>query len=468
MQASQIPVKFPIPFAADAGSGFIRPIPVASQITITPGAASLTDGFPPLNFLAEGSGGIPPFGQDENGILNQITAWSQWQNAGAAVTYDSSFSTAISGYPKGSLLYAAAGGFWWLSTVDNNVTDPDTGGAGWQVIASGQVYAGNPNGNVAGFAGVENFLSQSFLWDTVNKILWLCTTTGSSGSSIWTQLTGIGTGAVWCGSSSGTANAQSISVPNNVITLTVGTSLSWEVGAGLTNTGALTLAVGGFGTIPVYKESITGPVVLIGGEVVAGNILTGTYDGTHIQLTSVAQGTAAKANASSNTGNVSAMFGTSVANTLPVFKDTTGTIEQGPTVSSSTGNVAAVSGSTVSGHVAVFADSNGTVADGGLFPTFGGAVISTSQAVSPGVYYVDTTGGVVTLTLNSVLSGAYTFIDASNYWGINNLILNGNGNNIGGGATLAIASANSASTFTANASDYQFSIEALSTFWRLV
>ena len=74
----------------------------------------------------------------------------------------------------------------------------------------------------------------------------------------------------------------------------------------------------------------------------------------------------------------------------------------------------------------------------------------------------------MTLTLNSVLSGAYTFIDASNYWGINNLILNGNGNNIGGGATLAIASANSASTFTANVSDYQFSIEALSTFWRLV
>ena len=78
MQSSQIPSKFPIPFANGAGSGYIRQIPVTSQISITPGAASLTDGFPPLTFIPEGSGGIPPFGQDMNGILKEITAWIQW------------------------------------------------------------------------------------------------------------------------------------------------------------------------------------------------------------------------------------------------------------------------------------------------------------------------------------------------------------------------------------------------------
>ncbi|KAA1174648.1 hypothetical protein FP026_29625, partial [Rhizobium tropici] len=73
MKASDIPVKFPIPFAASAGGGYIRAIPQASQIGITNGAASLTDGFPPLTFLPVGAGGTPPWGQDFNGILNEIT-----------------------------------------------------------------------------------------------------------------------------------------------------------------------------------------------------------------------------------------------------------------------------------------------------------------------------------------------------------------------------------------------------------
>ncbi len=134
MKASSIPAKFTIPFAASAGGSYIRPIPTPSQQLITPGAASLTDGFPPLNFLAETAGGIPPAGKDFNGILNWITEWIQWQNAGAPVVYDAPFSAAIGGYPKGTELTAAAGGFWWLSTVDDNVTDPDTGGAGWEKI----------------------------------------------------------------------------------------------------------------------------------------------------------------------------------------------------------------------------------------------------------------------------------------------------------------------------------------------
>ena len=61
MLASAIPIKFPIPFGNSAGGGYIRPIPQASQIGIANGAASLTDGFPPLNFLPLGSGGVPPF-----------------------------------------------------------------------------------------------------------------------------------------------------------------------------------------------------------------------------------------------------------------------------------------------------------------------------------------------------------------------------------------------------------------------
>lgn len=134
MRDSDIPTRFIIPWAASAGSPYIRPIPVASQISITPGAASLTDGFPPVTMQPQASGGVPPFGQDWNGILKQITQWAQWQQAGAPIGYDPTFSSSIGGYPNGAVLASAAGGGnYWISTVDNNASNPDAGGANWNV-----------------------------------------------------------------------------------------------------------------------------------------------------------------------------------------------------------------------------------------------------------------------------------------------------------------------------------------------
>ena len=135
MQSTNIPAKIPLPFANSASSTYKNTIPTASQIGITNGKASLTDGFPPLTFQAISSGGIPPFGADFNGILNEITAIQQWQNAGGFFPYDSAFSTAVGGYPKGAILQAAAFGGLWISTAENNTTNPDTGGAGWSSLA---------------------------------------------------------------------------------------------------------------------------------------------------------------------------------------------------------------------------------------------------------------------------------------------------------------------------------------------
>lgn len=141
MQANQIPAKFSTAWASSAGGGYIRTIPAASQQSITPGAASLADGFPPVCFLPVGSGGIPPAGTDFNGILNQITAWNRWQAAGATVLFDSTFAAAIGGYPRGAIvLSTVTAGKLWLSTVDGNTTDPDSAGAaGW--VTSGDIQA---------------------------------------------------------------------------------------------------------------------------------------------------------------------------------------------------------------------------------------------------------------------------------------------------------------------------------------
>lgn len=132
MLAASIPAKFNIPWGNAAGGGFIRTIPQASQIGVQDGAASLTDGFPPLNFTPVASGGVPPFGQDMNGILKQITQWSQWYSAGGPRKWDSAFSSAVGGYPIGAIVDSAITlGILWLSTADNNTSNPDAGGTNW-------------------------------------------------------------------------------------------------------------------------------------------------------------------------------------------------------------------------------------------------------------------------------------------------------------------------------------------------
>lgn len=131
MQSSNIPSKIPLPFAYAAGSSYKNTIPTASQIGITNGKASLTDGFPPLTFQPISSGGIPPFGADFNGILNEITAIQQWQEAGGFFPFDATFAAAVNGYPKGAIIQSTSQAGFWISTIENNSNNPDTGGAGW-------------------------------------------------------------------------------------------------------------------------------------------------------------------------------------------------------------------------------------------------------------------------------------------------------------------------------------------------
>lgn len=129
MQLSNPPLKLPIPFANSGGK---NTIPEASQIGIVPGRASLTDGFPPLTRTPISGGGVPPAGLDMNGILYEISALARWGSAGAGYNYDSTFATAIGGYPKGARVCRADGEGYWLNTLDNNTTDPETSGAGWE------------------------------------------------------------------------------------------------------------------------------------------------------------------------------------------------------------------------------------------------------------------------------------------------------------------------------------------------
>lgn len=131
MQTSDIPAKFVKPFAYAAGGGYIRAIP---ETTVDPGAASLAQGFPPLTFQPVASGGQPPDGRDFNGLLNQATAWAWWVAAGGPIFYDAGFVAENGGYPRYAVLASTTPGGFWQSTVDNNTTNPDSGGANWIAV----------------------------------------------------------------------------------------------------------------------------------------------------------------------------------------------------------------------------------------------------------------------------------------------------------------------------------------------
>lgn len=131
MQYSDLPNRVTVPFAE---SGPKNTVPVPSQVSITPGAASFTTGFPPLTMTPIAAGGVPPFGQDMNGILFDESSWTRWVSAGGMVEYDATFSTAVGGYPKGAILKPTSGTGLWMSIADNNTANPDAGGAGWMAV----------------------------------------------------------------------------------------------------------------------------------------------------------------------------------------------------------------------------------------------------------------------------------------------------------------------------------------------
>ncbi len=130
MNLSDLPYKFQHVWATGSGAGpIIDPIPDSGA---SGGHTSQQTGFAAINALPIGSGGVPPWISDTNGVLKYITSWTQWLQAGSPIQHDPTFSAAIGGYPAGALLLSDAhAGQYWVSNIDNNTSDPDTGGANW-------------------------------------------------------------------------------------------------------------------------------------------------------------------------------------------------------------------------------------------------------------------------------------------------------------------------------------------------
>ncbi|WP_248623151.1 gp53-like domain-containing protein [Citrobacter koseri] len=108
-------------------NGLKNTIPTdSSTSTDNNGVATFDKGFPPITMQPLSAGGIPPYGKDMNGILYALSLKEQWADAGMSYTFNSDFATAISGYPKGSVLLNSQQSGKWLNLNDGNSTSPES------------------------------------------------------------------------------------------------------------------------------------------------------------------------------------------------------------------------------------------------------------------------------------------------------------------------------------------------------
>lgn len=140
--ALSTPREITIPFANSATNPTtIHTIPVPDQAAIDAKAASYTTGFPAHVMTAVASGGEAPYGQDMNGVLNDVTKHMVWTQGGQGYVFSSSFAVAIGGYPIGTVLRRADGTGSWISTIAANQNNPDSGGSGWAPISNQGITA---------------------------------------------------------------------------------------------------------------------------------------------------------------------------------------------------------------------------------------------------------------------------------------------------------------------------------------
>lgn len=112
-----------------AESGLKNTIPPAANPAT--GRAGFDQGFSAINMTAKEAGGIPPFGQDFNGIFYEVTNILRYMQAGGQPTFDAALATAIGGYPKGAMVLGSDGVAIYTNKVDSNSSNPNSGGSGW-------------------------------------------------------------------------------------------------------------------------------------------------------------------------------------------------------------------------------------------------------------------------------------------------------------------------------------------------
>lgn len=252
-----------------ASTGSKNPIPQNSNNAT--GAAGYDKGFPDITMTPPEAGGIPPAGQDFNGIFYEVTNILRYMQAGGQPTFDAALATAIGGYPKGAMVLGSDGVTLWQSQIESNSTDPNTDPSDWGTFDIGlKADLAEPGGSdIVGFqqagAGSTPRTSQDKMreWVSVKDF-------GAEGDGVADDTAAIqdalNSGATKVELSAGTYNTTApIVIPSGISFVGEGQRLSKikknHAGDGVILTNALAyngLEIGGFSVYAVAPHKQTG------------------------------------------------------------------------------------------------------------------------------------------------------------------------------------------------------------------
>lgn len=134
MKSTDAPSKQAVPFGTNGPREAITPTTPSGS-----NQASYDQGFPPITMTLKSAGGLPPKGQDMNQILFEQSSFNRYFSAGGGYVYDSTFSTAVGGYPLSARIPNSTGTGFWFNTVEDNQANPENSTAalsGWVPIGS--------------------------------------------------------------------------------------------------------------------------------------------------------------------------------------------------------------------------------------------------------------------------------------------------------------------------------------------
>lgn len=123
------PDLIPMPFAENATPGTIEPIEATTPTV--PQDATWSTGFPQVTMQPLASGGIPPRGQNFNGVLNALSQHIFYTQGGGQYKWSADHGP----YSIGDVLQSDDGLRSYVSVVDNNTdnfnTNPASIGGSW-------------------------------------------------------------------------------------------------------------------------------------------------------------------------------------------------------------------------------------------------------------------------------------------------------------------------------------------------
>lgn len=151
-----------------AQNGQKNAIPENYSSSMESNQATWDQGFGQITMIPVAAGGLPPKGQDFNGIFNQISENVVYLSKGGRFKFSADYAAAINGYPKGAILQSDDEKKEYQSLVDNNKVNFNTAtqaqiNAAWKLFSTDDMLQ-----QLAGKQPAGDYASSDYFYKTSN------------------------------------------------------------------------------------------------------------------------------------------------------------------------------------------------------------------------------------------------------------------------------------------------------------